>query len=272
MLGAIAGDIIGSIYEFGAGSGESVPLFSLDSHYTDETLLTVATASILMEGGDYARAYCQAFQDEPHQAWGGMFARWAASGGGEPYGSFGNGSAMWVSPVGFWAKSREEALTEARRSAEATHNHPEGIKGAQATALAIYLARQGASADLIRTDVSDLTGYDLTTTWDELLRTSSFNETCQGTVPPALIIALEAGDFEAAMRRCLSLDADTDTPACIAGGMAEALWGLPDDVAEEVAGRLPDGMQDTVVRFQQHVAERDKGSPKPPRQPNGGAA
>jgi ADP-ribosylglycohydrolase len=254
MLGAIAGDIIGSIHEFGTPPADDVPLFQPDSHFTDDTLLTLATARCLLDGEDYAAAYRQACLDNPEQAWGLRFNAWAHSERQEPYNSLGNGSAMRVSPVGWWHNSEEAVLKEAERSAAVTHDHPEGIRGAQATALAVFLARRGADADTIRQAITARTGYDLSQPYDELLDTCRYNELCQGTVPPALTIALEAEDFEQVMRMALSLDADTDTLACIAGSLAEARFGVPAWIEAEVRRRLQPEQRALLDRFTDAVA------------------
>jgi len=253
MLGAIAGDMIGSIHEFTASPSADVPLFQAKSHFTDDSLLTLATAECLLTGRDYADAYRQAFLDNRGQAWGGGFAVWAAEADAGPYDSFGNGSAMRVSPVGYWARSEADVLVGAERSAEVTHNHPEGIRGAQATAMAIWLARQDMHPDAIRDALEARFGFALGQTVEDVRRSSRYNETCQGTVPPALIIALEAQSFEQAMRMALSLDADSDTLACIVGGIAQARFGVPEWMEQEVRRRLLPEQVTLLERFTEIV-------------------
>ncbi len=254
MLGAIAGDMIGSIHEFCAPPPDDVPLFQPDSHFTDDTLLTLATARCLLDGEGYTKAYRRACLENPEQAWGLRFNAWAQSNNSEPYNSLGNGSAMRVSPVGWWMNSENEVLAEAERSASVTHNHPEGIRGAQATALAVYLARQGADAATIRGRIATELGYHLSEPYRELIYSCRYNEVCEGTVPPALTIVLEADGFEQVMRMALSLDADTDTLACIAGAVAEARFGVPSWIERETRRRLPQEHLALVDRFRKAVS------------------
>jgi len=250
MLGAIAGDIIGSVHEFTAPPGPEAPLFTERSHYTDDTLLTLATARCLLEGTDYATAYCRACLANPRQSWGLRFEAWARAGGGAPYGSFGNGAAMRVAPIGWWAVNAVEALSEAEGSASVTHDHPEGVRGAEATALAVFLCRTGRSAEQTLTEVERVSGYELRQPLETIQRESRYNETCQGTVPPALTIALQSRSFEEVMQRCFRIDADTDTLACIAGAVAEARFGLPERMRRETLARLESEQRSLVVRFQ----------------------
>lgn len=251
MLGAIAGDIIGSIHEFTAAPGPDAELLTEAHHYTDDTLLTLATAECLLTDGDYAAAYRQACLDHPQQSWGLRFAAWARSEATGPYGSFGNGAAMRVAPVGWWATTDREALEEAGRSAEVTHDHPEGIKGAQATALGVYLCRCGLPMPEVRKRIERECGYDLSQPFERIRAESRYNETCQGTVPPALTIALQSESFEDVMRRCLSIDADTDTLACIAGAVAEARFGVPEWIRVEALRRLSAKQRGLVFRFEE---------------------
>lgn len=256
MLGAIAGDIIGSIHEFGPVPPADTPLFGPGNHFTDDTVLTLATARTLLGDVDYATAYREGYEAHPDQAWGLRFMKWAREPDRGPYESFGNGSAMRVSPIGFWALGRDEAIEEAERSAEVTHNHAEGIRGAQATADAIWLARQGLTGDAILEQIRFEYGYDLDESVAELQQTARYNEICQGTVPPAIRIACEAEDFEHAMRLALSLDADTDTLACIVGGIAEARFGVPEWIATASRSRLSDDQRALLDRFQVAVQAR----------------
>ena len=256
MLGAIAGDIIGSIHEFGPPAAPGTPLIQEQSHYTDDTVLTLATARCLLDGVDYARAYREAYRANRGQSWGLRFKQWGDNPDCGPYNSFGNGSAMRVSPIGFWARSLDEALGEAQRSAAVTHDHPEGIRGAQATAHAILLAYMGATGEAILESVRNDHGYALDESIPVIQRTSGYNETCQGTVPPAIRIACEASSFEEVMRVCIGLDADTDTLACIAGGIAEARFGVPDWLREAVLDRLEPEQLDLLDRFSDAVAAR----------------
>ena len=181
-----------------------------------------------------------------------MFFRWLFSWNHDdqrPYGSFGNGAGMRVSPCGFFAKSLEEALSLARKSAEVTHNHPEGIKGAQAVASSIYLARTGHSKEQIREYVSRTFNYDLNRTCDDIRPEYGFDVSCQGSCPEAIIAFLDSTGFESALRLAVSLGGDSDTIACMAGGIAAAYYGVPAEIAEEVLSRLPEDMKDVLRRF-----------------------
>ncbi|ABM61212.1 ADP-ribosylglycohydrolase family protein [Halorhodospira halophila] len=251
MLGAIAGDIIGSIHEFGPPAPPGTPLVDPRSHYTDDTLLTLATMEALLEGADYASVYRRAWEAEPNQSWGARFQQWAREPGAAPYNSFGNGSAMRVSPIALWFQDRQQALEAAAASAAVTHDHPEGIKGAQATVDAIQQARDGRTGDAILAAVCERYGYETTPSLDALRASSRYNETCQGTVPPAIQVACQSASFEACMSTCLTLDADTDTLACIAGGVAEARFGVPDWAVELVQTRLGHEQWALVQRFYQ---------------------
>ena len=256
MLGAIAGDIIGSIHEFGPPAVPGTPLIQPHSHYTDDTVLTLATARCLLDGIDYATAYREAYKANRGQSWGLRFIEWGNDPNRGPYNSFGNGSAMRVSPIGVWTRSLEEALREAERSAAVTHDHPEGIRGAQATAHAIVLACTGASGEVILEAVRENHGYALDEPIPVIQRTSRYNEICQGTVPPAIRIACDAGSFEEVMHVCIGLDADTDTLACIAGGIAEARFGVPAWIREAVMERLDPEQTELLERFYKETAAR----------------
>ncbi|MBA1145589.1 ADP-ribosylglycohydrolase family protein [Ectothiorhodospiraceae bacterium WFHF3C12] len=250
MLGAIAGDVIGSVHE-GAGTKRTdFPLFVPGSTFTDDSVLTVATAEVLLGGGDYRETYQRYFREYPDSGFGGMFASWAASGAHEAYGSFGNGAAMRVAPIGWWARDRETVLAEARRSAEVSHDHPQGVLGAQASALAVFLARGGVARERLRREIEALTGYDLSRRLDDIRPGYRFDVTCQGSVPESLIAFLESRDFEDAIRKAISLGGDADTMAAICGGVAEAYYGgVPAAIAGEVRGRLPGAFVGIVDRF-----------------------
>ena len=250
MIGAIAGDIIGSPYEFDPIKTTNFPLFSAQSKFTDDSVLTLATAFTLMTDGNYAENYRIFGRLYPLAGYGNRFKEWLASEDPQPYDSWGNGSAMRVSPIGFAFDDEAEVLREAERSAIVTHNHPEGIKGAQSTALAIFLARQGADAGQIRKELAARFGYDLDRTAADIRPAYKFNESCQETVPEALICALEADDWEEAVRLSVSLGGDADTLACIAGGVAEALYGpVPAEVALRVKEILPKHLLEIMEDF-----------------------
>jgi len=252
MIGAIAGDIIGSIYEHYPTKSKEFPLFDASCQFTDDTVLTVAVADTLLDdgaGGDYAAGFRRYYRLYPDAGYGGAFHIWARSASRGPYNSFGNGSAMRVGPVAFAFDDLNEVRSEARRSAEVTHNHPEGVKGAEATASAVFLARTGQPRNKIRTYIEREFGYDLSRTPDEIRPNYSFDVTCQGTVPAAFACFLNAQDYEDAVRTAISLGGDSDTLACIAGGMAGAFWGVPDWIRAEADKRLDDHLKAVIARF-----------------------
>jgi ADP-ribosylglycohydrolase len=258
MLGAIAGDVIGSVHEWTATKVKDFPLFAADSQATDDSILTIAVAEWILTGKnlvDLLHAYAQAY---PTAGFGGMFVRWAFERRREPYGSFGNGSAMRVSPVGFAFNTLEEVLDWAERSAAVTHNHPEGIRGAQATAAAIFLARSGSDMQEIRNTIESMFGYDLSRTLADIRPTYQFNETCQETVPQAIIAFLESTDYEDAVRNAISLGGDADTLACITGGIAEAYYGaVPAMIAERVIAVLDDHLRGALFEFRRRCGWPD---------------
>jgi len=240
MIGAIAGDIIGSVFEGHNTKSTKFRLFCPYSRFTDDTVLTVAVAYAILKEADYAASLKMFARKYPNAGYGGTFYGWMLSSDTEPYNSWGNGSAMRVSPVGFAFSSVEDVLAEAERSAEVTHNHPEGIKGAQATALAIFMARTGAGKDDIREEVTERFGYDLNRTLDEIRPNYYFDVSCQGSVPEAIIAFLESENFEDTVRKGISLGGDSDTIACIAGGIAQAYYkDIPQAILSTVRDKLP---------------------------------
>jgi ADP-ribosylglycohydrolase len=250
MLGAIIGDIIGSVHEFTAPKHTDFPLFTDRSSFTDDTVLTVAVADCLLGGDSYVDKFHEYTRSYPGRGYGSRFSEWARSGRREPYNSWGNGSAMRVSPVGFVFDNLEETLQEAKRSAEVTHNHSEGIKGAQATASAIYLARQGESKESIRRYIEKQFGYDMNRTVEDIRPSYFFNESCRQTVPEAIISFLDSTDFESAVKLAISLGGDADTLACIAGGIAELFYGgVPEDIAVKGKSLLDSTLLKIVNQF-----------------------
>ncbi|MDO9508902.1 MAG: ADP-ribosylglycohydrolase family protein [Thermovirgaceae bacterium] len=250
MLGAICGDIIGSVYEFDPIKSKIFPLFTESSTFTDDTVLTAAVARAIMNGGDYVSHIVDLGSQYPDAGYGGMFASWLAGGGGKPCNSFGNGSAMRVSPVGWAFDSLKTTLEEAEKSAAVTHDHPEGIKGAQAVAGAVYLARSGASKPEIMNWVIDNFDYDLDRLIEDIRPGYSFDETCQGSVPEAIVAFLDGEDLEDCIRNAVSLGGDADTLACIAGSIAEAYWGgVPSHIAKEAIKHLDPQIAKIVERF-----------------------
>lgn len=252
MLGAIAGDMIGSVYEFNNHRTKDFPLFIDDTEFTDDTILSVAVADVLMNGGDYAKAFKDYYwrYPNPSGSYGARFHQWAASPSLTPYNSWGNGSAMRVSPVGFACDTLEAVLIEAEKTAAVTHNHPEGVKGAQATAAAIFLARTGNTKEAIRAFVVDNFGYNVNRTVDEIRPGYAFNESCQGTVPEAIVAFLDSTDFEDAIRNAVSLGGDSDTLTCITGGIAQAFYGeVPATIQQEVWKRLDEPLKQVTKAF-----------------------
>lgn len=259
MLGSIIGDIVGSVYEFNNYKSKGFePFFHERARFTDDTVCTVAIADALTGGIDPAvslKAWGEKYWE--NGGWGRSFALWLGSDDSKPYGSYGNGSAMRVSPAGLLATSLEEAIVLAHAVTEVTHDHPEGMKGAAATAAAVFLARAGSSKDEIRQYVATTFGYDLERSVDEIRPGYVFNERCQDSVPQALTCALEAMGYEDAIRNAVSIGGDSDTIAAIAGGVAEALFGIPEDIASNVWGYLPEDMREVVTRLYRAAGERD---------------
>ena len=247
MLGAIIGDIVGSVYEHDVYKDTDFPLFSTRASYTDDTVLTVAHA--LLEKADYADTF-KYFGRKYPAGYGSTFAEWMYSDSREPYNSYGNGSAMRVSAVGFAFNSVNDVLLEAERSAVVTHNHPEGVKGAQAVALAIYLARMGASKVDIKTEISTRFNYDLSRTLEEIRPRYTFEVSCQKSVPESIIAFLEADSFENSLRNAVSLGGDADTMACIAGGIAQAFYKtIPADIVSQAEALLPPAFLEVIHKF-----------------------
>ena len=250
MLGAIAGDIIGSVHEGAGTKTKDFPLFVRDSIFTDDTVLTVAVAECLLGRANYVDAFHDYFHAYPHAGFGGTFFRWAAHREREPYNSWGNGSAMRVSPAPYAHDTLDAVLEEAKRSAEVTHNHEHGVRGAQATAAAIFLARTSHSKDQIRQYTTEKFGYALDQTLDEIRPNYGFDVSCQGSVPQSILAFLESNSYEDAIRNAISLGGDADTMACIAGGIAEAFYGgVPEPIKTKVLGLLDDRLRGVVEKF-----------------------
>lgn len=273
MYGAILGDMIGSPYEFDMGDKtKDFPLFIGETGFTDDSVMTIAVADALLKAKDEGLLEDIDANEEkikeylvksmktwgrkyPYAGYGGRFIGWLFSDDEEPYGSYGNGSAMRVSPVGWLMKSVADTMKLAKLTAEVTHNHPEGIKGAQATAAAMFMARKGFSKDSIKEAIVIDFGYDLTRTCDEIRPGYHHVESCQETVPEAITAFLEGEDFEDVIRTAVSLGGDCDTLTCIAGGMAEAFYGVPEELITECKKRLPKDMLEVAERFRKSVAE-----------------
>ncbi len=250
MIGALAGDIIGSIYEWHNHKSTEFELFSSGCTFTDDSVLTVALADAILNHADYGEKMKEYYNRYPFAGYGSNFANWAGSESSKPYNSWGNGAAMRISPAGFAYPTLEETLKQAKAFTEITHNHPEGIKGGCATAAVIYLARSGSSKAEIKSHVETNYGYDLDRTLDEIRPGYHFDVSCQGTVPEAIIALLESENFEDAIRKAVSLGGDSDTLACITGGMAQALYGgVPDAICEKVYSLLDSSMGATTRQF-----------------------
>jgi ADP-ribosylglycohydrolase len=250
MIGVIAGDVIGSVHEHSSKKSVDFPLFVPDSRFTDDTVLTVATAQAILTGTSYEAAYRDFGRRYPNAGYGGSFYDWLLTSEPRPYNSWGNGSAMRVAPVGFAFTTVEAVLHEAERSASVTHNHPEGIKGAQATALAVFMARSGASKEEIRDELARRFGYDLRRSIDQIRPGYRWSVSCQGSVPESIIAFLDSVDVEDAIRLAVSLGGDSDTQAAIAGGIADAFYGdVPGTIASAVRERLPDGFLEIIDAF-----------------------
>lgn len=268
MYGAILGDIIGSPFEFDRGDKtKDFKLFSRRSHFTDDSVMTLAVCEALLKVGQDATvkeiedAVISSMQSwgrrYPHEGYGGYFRRWLTARHPEPYNSFGNGSAMRVSAAGWLYDSLEKTRVVAKATANVTHNHPEGIKGAEATASAIFMARNGSSKEEIKKYIENEFHYDLNRTLDEIRPSFHMDETCQKTVPEAIIAFLEARDFEDAIRNAVSLGGDTDTLGAITGSIAEAYYGIPEWLISECRNRINKDMRDVVDAFYSLVREDD---------------
>jgi ADP-ribosylglycohydrolase len=250
MLGAIAGDMIGVPWESSGEKRYDFPLFTEYSRFSDDTVMTVAIASALLDDRDYAPAMRAFGRRHIFAGYGKNFQDWLLYEELGPYESYGNGGAMRAGPIGFAAQSSEEALEEALRCAVPTHNHPEGVKGAQAVALAVFLARTGTNKADIRREIAARFDYDLDRTVESIRPGYSFDVAAARSVPEAIICFLDAGDFEDAVRNAVSLGGDADTMACIAGVIAEAHWGsVPAAIEREVRSRLPQEFTEVLDRF-----------------------
>ena len=259
MYGAILGDMVGAPYEFDRGKkSKQFDMWNDEVHFTDDTVMTIAVADGILTAGkgalekDIKEAVVKKMKEwgerYPDAGYGLRFINWLGSRDPEPYGSYGNGSAMRVSSVGWLYDSIEKTREVARWTAEVTHNHPEGIKGAEATAAVIFLARTGSTKEEIKQYVIDEFGYDLSRTCDEIRPGYHHDESCQRTVPEAITAFIEGKNFEDVIRTAVSLGGDCDTLTCIAGGMAEAFYEMPTQMKEETCNRLDGEMLDIVCK------------------------
>ena len=252
MIGVIAGDVIGSVHEHARRKSTDFPLFEPLCRFTDDTVLTIATAHAILTGTPYESAYREFGRQHPDAGYGGSFHDWLFADEPSPYNSWGNGSAMRVAPVGFAFSTVDKVLHQAERSAAVTHNHLEGIKGAQATALAVFLARSGASKEEIRKELMSRFDYDLNRTVEQIRPDYQWNVACQRSVPEAIIAFLDSLDVEDAIRLAVSLGGDADTQAAIAGGIAEAFYRrVPETIVLAVHQRLPLQFIEIIEAFRQ---------------------
>lgn len=257
MYGAIIGDICGSIYEFHnlkVYDPKKIPLIDERCFFTDDTVCTCAIIDALLSNKNYKKAVYRWANKYPKRGYGHRFALWYTSLFPRPYNSWGNGSAMRVSGIGWEFGTIDETLEEAKRSARITHNHPEGIKGAQATAAAIFLARNGQSKDTIKMFIEDTFGYNLHRSLAEIRPHYEFDETCQGSVPEAIIAFLESEDYTTTIQNAISIGGDTDTIACIAGGIAEAYYKhIPNELLDFAKQKLSEEMVELLDRFYREI-------------------
>ena len=261
MIGAILGDIVGSIYEFDNIKTKEFELFDKECFFTDDSVMTVAIAEALLQAEEINEENLEDFKESlitvmheigvkyPDCGYGGHFLVWMLRNKREPYNSFGNGSAMRVSSVGWYAKTLEEAELIAKATAEVTHNHPAGIKGAVATAGAVFLARTGATMNELKEYISKY--YTIDFTINEIRPTYDYDISCQGTVPQAMQAFFESESFEDAIRNAISIGGDSDTLAAITGSVAEAYYGIPDDLRETTLSYLDERLLNIVERFEE---------------------
>lgn len=258
MIGSIIGDIVGSIYEFTPNNikTKQFEFFNPNGSYTDDSILTFATADWLLHGGEVAHYYSKYGEKYPWPmgGYGGGFKLWLVRSirhqDYRPYNSCGNGSAMRVGPVGWAFDTIEEILAKAKESAECTHNHPEGIKGAQATALAIMMARHGCDKNEIRSEIEKRFEYDLQFTCEQIRPTYTWGGTCQDSVPQAIVSFLDGEDYEDSIRNAISIGGDSDTIGCITGSIAEAYFGVPADLRNSAMNYLPEELQSIISEFE----------------------
>jgi len=257
LLGAVCGDIIGSCYEFVPVKWLDFDLFTRRSKFTDDTVCSVAVADALTRRIPFAESLRHWCRKYPRESYGYHFRQWMLSDSPEPYNSWGNGSAMRVSAVGAYGTSFDEVMRLARESAAVTHSHPEGIKGGQATAAAIYYALCGRSKDEIKTMIETEFGYDLSRSYADIQPGYSFDVSCQGSVPESIIAFLESTDYESAIRMAVAYGGDADTQGAITGGIAAAYYGeIPREILDEAISRLPADLRETISAFNRAAAAR----------------
>ena len=256
MFGAIVGDVVGSYYEHFPTKSVDFELFPNEASLTDDSVLTIAVADWILHGGQLGAYFHDYVARYPHAGYGGTFIKWAQCRATEPYGSWGNGSAMRVSPAAYTVETLEAVLELAKASAVVTHNHAEGIRGAQATAGAVFLARKGNTKKEIREFVTEM-GYDLSRSLDEIRPAYVWDVSCAGSVPESITAFLESDSFVHAIRLAISLGGDADTMACIAGAIAEPFYyGIPTQIFERTRGYLDETLLDVVDTFYASIIKR----------------
>ncbi len=257
MLGAIIGDIIGSVYEGWPVKIKDFDIFIPGTTYTDDTVLTIAVADAILNKKDYESVILKYGRRYPNAGYGRSFSKWLTASHPQPYNSWGNGSAMRVSPIGFASTSNIQALEEARKSAAITHNHPEGIRGAEAVALAVYLAHNGYDKNDIKNEIEKYFGYNLSRRLDDIRDSYMYNLSCEHSVPESIIAFLESTDYEDAIRNAISLGGDADTMACIAGGIAQAYYEfIPVELITEATEYLPQPFLSIIEEFDERYISK----------------
>lgn len=254
MLGTACGDIIGSIYEWDNIKTKDFPLFKRAMNFfTDDTIMTFATAEALVHGADFGKTYHRfgRMYNKRRYGYGSNFLHWIRSDDPQPYDSYGNGSAMRAGPIGWAFDTIEETLLAAEASAMPTHNHPEGVKGAKAVAAAVFFARNGETTESIRERVAEITGYDFSCTPDRIRSEYTFDVSCQGSVPQALAAFFESTSFEDAIRNAISIGGDSDTVAAITGSIAEAYYGMPASIEADTVAHIPEHFEGIVREFEE---------------------
>src|SRR6056297_231202 len=261
MLGAVIGDIIGSRFEANPVKTTEFDLFTRNNSFTDDTVLTLAIACSVLRGEDYGENLRFFGNEYPYAGYGGIFMRWLAGMIKGPYGSWGNGSAMRVSPVGWAFDSISNVLKEAEKTAIPTHDHPEGIKGAQATAISVFLARKGYSKNEIADYIQKTFQYDLNRKLNDIRKNYSFEVSCQHSVPESIIAFMESDNYESSVRNAVSLGGDTDTMACISGAIAEAYYkNIPEEITQKAYDFLPGEFVEIIEEFHNKYVNYQEGS------------
>lgn len=251
IIGSVIGDIIGSVYEWNNTNTTDFNIFNVKCDYTDDTVLTIAVADCILNKKDFSKTIWEYGRKYPNRGYGEKFNMWLRNENRLPYNSYGNGSGMRVSPVGFAYDTINDVLKYAKKSAEISHNHEEGIKGAQAIASAVYLAKIGNSKNEIKKFILKKFKYNLNFSLDEIRNTYEFDESCQGSVPQAIVAFLESKDFENAIRLAISIGGDSDTIACMTGGIAAAFYKeIPDKLIEFAYNKIPDEFKNIIYSFE----------------------